>query len=636
MSWFRFGSLGRGSPPACACRPRADGDRLVVDASDCDGGGVVERSPDCRETVVDALARRDAEAVLVRAAGVERSYEEDAAALLLAAGRFVEAVAHRDEALAERARRDPLLAARQATGRAGALARIAAETGLAEGAARAEGYEDALRPRVGPTVARARVAVRPPSDARLVERRDLDTGAVARIYERPGDELRLYHLVPPEHAFADDALAALAAAYERLAAGDAPGDRTAGRAVRAVADASEDANVPVERLAAVLEKHTAGAGVLDDFFADPDCSDVFVTAPADAAPLRVRRGDETLRTNVGLTERGVETLASRFRRTSGRAFSRASPTLDAVTTAGGRRVRVAGVTDPASDGVGFAFRAHDVEAWTIAALVANGTLPAGAAAVCSLAVERDAACLVTGGRASGKTTLLSALCWELPAAVRVVAIEDTPELPVAALRDRGRDVQRLRADADADADGFSPEEAVRTALRLGDGALVVGEVRGAEAGALFEAMRVGANDSAVLGTIHGDGGESVRERLVSDLGVPERALGTTDLLVTCALTPEGRRVAAIEEVCAVESGVAFAPLFERSDGGLASTGRVERGESQLLDCLARPGESYADLREALDARRSWLDELAAADLTDAATVVSEHARRRGRDRRRGR
>ncbi|WP_254543352.1 ATPase, T2SS/T4P/T4SS family [Halomarina pelagica] len=630
MSRFPFGLLDRGSPPACACRPRADGDRLVVDATDCDGGGVVERSPDCRETVVDALARRDAEVVLVRAAGVERSYEGDAAAFLVAAGRFVEAAAHRDETLAARARRDPLLAARQATGRAGALARIAAETGLAEGAARAEGYEDALRPRVGPTVARARIAVRPPSDARLVERTDLDTGAVVRVYERPGDELRLYHLVPIEHTFDDAALAALAAAYERLAEGDATGDRAAGRAVRAVADASGDTDVPVERLVAVLEKHTAGAGVLDDLFADPGCSDVFVTAPADAAPLRVRRGDETLRTNVRLTERGVETLASRFRRTSGRAFSRASPTLDAATTAGGRRVRVAGVTDPASDGVGFAFRAHDVEAWTLPALAANGTLPADAAALCSLAVERDAACLVTGGRASGKTTLLSALCWELPAAVRVVAIEDTPELPVAALRERGRDVQRLRADADAD--GFSPEEAVRTALRLGDGALVVGEVRGAEAGALFEAMRVGANDSAVLGTIHGDGGASVRERLVSDLGVPERALGATDLLVTCALTPRGRRVASVEEVHAVESGVGFAPLFERDGDGLAATGRLERGESRLLAGLARPGESYADLRAALDARKAWFDELVAADLTDAASVVSEHARRRGRDR----
>ncbi|MFC6836508.1 ATPase, T2SS/T4P/T4SS family [Halomarina ordinaria] len=606
----------------CGCLPRVEGETLHVDATDCDADGVLERSPGCRAAVVDALTDRDVERVTVRAAGVERAYRGAAAAFLVAAGRFVAAAAHYDGRLADRARRDPLLAAEQAAGRAGPLARVAAECGLVEGAARADGYEDALRPAVGPTVARSRVAVRPPSDARLVDRRELDSGAVVRRYERPADELPLYHLVPVEHTFDAAALRTLDAAAERLARGEVGGDRAAGRAVRAVADG----DVSVEDLVAVLRKHTAGVGVLDDFFADPDCSDVFVTAPAAAAPLRVRVADETLRTNVRLTRRGVETLASRFRRTSGRAFSRAAPTLDAATTAAGRRVRVAGVTDPVSDGVGFAFRAHEREAWTLPALVANGTLPAAAAALCSLAVDRDAACLVAGGRGAGKTTLLSALCWELPAATRVVAIEDTPELPVSALREQGRDVQRLRTDDG----GLAPADAVRTALRLGDGALVVGEVRGTEARALFEAMRVGANDAAVLGTIHGDDGASVRERLVSDLDVPEGAVGTTDLLVTCAATPDGRRVTGIEEVRATAEGVGFVPLYDRGTEGLVPTGRVARGESDLLPALARPDERYADLLAALDARHEWFERLVGDDLTDAERVVTEHARRRGR------
>ncbi|WP_436930542.1 ATPase, T2SS/T4P/T4SS family [Halosimplex halobium] len=620
---------------ACECDPSFEDDRLVVDASDCPGGGRLASATDCRETVVGALTERDAETVVTRADGTVRAYEDDAAALLTAAGRFADAVAFRDERLADRALRDPLAAAREATGRAGPVERIAAETGLDEGAAGAEGYEDALRPFVGPTVSRSRVAARPPGDARLRDRRELDGGGVVRIYERPGDAVATYHLEPVEARFDEATTAALSAAYERLAGGEVAGaERAPGRAARAVAGEDD----PVEDIAAVLRKHARGYGVVADLFADPRVSDVFATAPVAATPLRVRVDGEAMRTNVRLTEAGAAALASRFRRESGRAFSGADPTLDAAVATGDRRVRVAAVTDPVSDGVAFAFRAGDREAWTLPALVANGTISADAAALLSVAVERGAAGLVAGPRGAGKTTCLSALLWEVPAGTRSVVIEDTPELPVEALQSQGRDVQALRSSLDES--GTSPTEALRTALRLGSGALVVGEIRGEEAGTLYEAMRVGANDGAVLGTIHGDGGAAVRERVVADLGVPQSSFAATDLLVTleAAESADGtqRRVRAIEEVerAGGESGdasgaadadaatasVEFVTLYERDGDGLAPTDRIERGNSRLVAALTRPAESYADLRDELSARSEWLDGLAETGRTDPGTV----------------
>ncbi|MFB6304532.1 MAG: ATPase, T2SS/T4P/T4SS family, partial [Haloferacaceae archaeon] len=271
----------------------------------------------------------------------------------------------------------------------------------------------------------------------------------------------------------------------------------------------------------------------------------------------------------------------------------------------------------------FAFRAGDRTPFTLPGLVANGTLSAAAAALLSLSVERGVAALVAGARGAGKTTLLGALLWELPQAVRTVVIEDTPELPVDALATHGRDVQPLQVGQDERSE-ISPEKALRTALRLGEGALVVGEVRGAEARTLYEAMRVGRGGSAVLGTIHGDGGETVRERVVSDLGVAESAFATTDLLVTCRAreTPGGRdhRVASIEEVTGDES-VEFAPLYER-DEQFRPTERLDRGESRLLATLAEAGESYADVRDALAARRDLLARLVETERTTPADVVA--------------
>lgn len=656
----------------CTCEPGFERGRLLLDAADCPGRGDLAGEPACRETAIRAVADREADTVVTRTDLLERAYEEGAAALLVAAGRFAERVAFYDERLAIRARRDPLEAARAALGRAGPPGDLVAETGLAVCAERYCDYDEALWPFVGPAIASARVAARPPPGSALAETRDLSTGGTVRIHE---DEraLRTYHLEPQEHTFDESALATLADAYELLADGEVGadgsetdvGERAPGRAVRRVADSGD----PVEALAVALRKHTRGYGVLVDFFADPAVSDVFATAPVDENPLRVTVDGERMRTNVRLTESGARTLSSRFRRESGRAFSRAAPTLDATADihptadlprtadpsataeTGSGTVRVAGVTDPASDGPGFAFRAHDATPWTLPALVANGTLPPDAAAFLSLATERAAAGLVAGPRGAGKTTLLGALCWELPAATRTVVIEDTPELPVSALQGHGRDAQPLRTTTD-DGPGLEPPEALRTALRLGEGALVVGEVRGEEAAVLYEAMRVGASGDAVLGTIHGDGGAAVRERVVSDLGVPASSFAVTDLVVTleATQTPEGkrRRVKSIEEVVGDDR---FEMLFEvgeaqsvsnasghaASSDGLETTGRIDcgnttgridRGNSVLVAEIARSNESYADVRNALADREALLAELVREKKTDPEAVVSAYAARR--------
>ncbi|WP_255150677.1 ATPase, T2SS/T4P/T4SS family [Halorarius halobius] len=585
----------RSDAPACRCEAAFDGDRLVVDADDCPEGGRLAAAPDCRATVVGRLRDQDADSVVTEAAGLARHYEGTAAALLVAAGRFVERVAVHDAALAERAERDPLAAGHAAAGRSGPVARVAAETSLADCAAAAESYEGVLRPRVAPSVAGARVTERPPPDARLVDRYDLDTGAVVRWYERPNADLRHYHLTPVELTLDAAATRTLAAAADHLAADGDGGHRAPYRAVRATADPGE---VPVDTLSSVLSKHTRGLGALGDLFADPAVSDAYLAAPAASTSVRVEADGETLRTNVRLTERRAAALASRLRRGSGRAFSRAEPTLDATVEAGDRSLRVAAVTDPLSDGYGFAFRAQGADRFRLPDLVDNGTLPPAAAAVIGVAARRGASVLVAGGRGAGKTTLLGALLSELPAASRTVVIEDTPELPVDRLRENGRDVQRLHVDREGD--GVAPTAALRTALRLGEGDLVVGEVRGEEASALYEAMRVGT-DGATLGTVHGDGPDAVRERVVSDLGVPASSFAATDLVVTCTRAAGGARVVdRVDEV--VGTDPEFAPLFDRRGEGLAATGRVDRGNSELVAALAAPDETYADVRDVLAAR----------------------------------
>lgn len=598
--WFARETASTGD---CDCRPRCDDDALIVDASDCPGEGRLAESPGCRATVVEALTDRDADSIVTRRAGRERAYLDADAALLSAAGRFVERARIHDERLADRALTDPIDAAHEATGRAGAVATIAAETGLGL-AARRIGDIASLSPYVGPVIGHTRVAVDPPNEGRLRDRRQLSTGGTVRRYDRD-DALPIYHLEPLAATLDAGEMATVETASELIADGTATGERAAWRAVRQVAD--DDA--PVERLGRVLDRHTAGYGVFVDLFDDPRVTDAFATAPVPENPLRVRVDGELATTNLRIRRRGVDALASQFRRESGRAFSRASPTIDAATEIGDRQVRIAGTTDPVSDGPAFALRAHDDSIWTLPQLVDNGTLPAEAAALLSLAVDRAAAALVAGPRGAGKTTLLGALLWELDPGVRTLVIEDTPELPVRQLQADGREIQSLVTQS-GDGPGLPADETLRTALRLGESALVVGEVRGEEATVLYEAMRVGAGGSAVLGTIHGSGGADVRERVVSDLDVPASSFATTDLIVTTESFDDGdrrrRRVAAIEEVVDGPDGPTFEALYRVDDGRLRSTDRLERANSELLVALAESGESYAEIRERISERAATI------------------------------
>ncbi|MBS3759870.1 ATPase, T2SS/T4P/T4SS family [Halodesulfurarchaeum sp.] len=584
--------------PECGCTPTVRGTTLEVDTAECPLDGILKEHSACRRTVIEAIGSAPIERITLSARGVDRLYEGEAVDVLRAASHFASRVSGRANRLATLAREDPIGAAAEASGRAGLVGEVAKTTGLTRFNDRSETTAAFLEPRRIPRITASYLDTVPPEDGQLRVSRVVDSGATVRIYDRP-DQRSVYQLEPLEYTLDDDALATLASAKDRLVSTEAGSPTDYRAAISGVAGS----NCPVDTLTEVLKKHTAGYGVFEDLFSDDRLSEVFVNAPATENPLYVRVDGAELRTNVTLTERGTDRLAAGLRTVSGVAFSRAAPTIDATLSGIGQAdsIRVAGVREPASDGYAFALRAEGTAQWRLQRLVDNGTVSAEAAALLSVAMARGAAMLVAGPRGAGKTTMASALLWELPTETRLLAIEDTPELPVRALQTAGRDVQRLEAASGPDA-AIDPATALRTALRFGNGALAVGEVRGEEAAVLYEAMRVGAASDTVIGTIHGDGYDGVKERVVADLGVPESSFAATDLLVTIAPAPSGKRVTKIEEV--LEGG--SATLFEYDDGALDASPRLERGNSQIVTSLTRPDETYADTRQHIEERAKTL------------------------------
>jgi type IV secretory pathway ATPase VirB11/archaellum biosynthesis ATPase len=435
--------------------------------------------------------------------------------------------------------------------------------------------------RVRPSFSETFVAPHRPQEAREVVKYEVGTASV-RISTLVNETEGYYLLEPPEYRYSRREVALVETARRRLL-DEAPDDMQVDtpaqvrawvehRGAELIADNAREMGEDlgsdrrsqrerVRQLAATLGRYTAGLGVIEHLLKDPRVQDVFVDAPADANPLYVNLGGDgedgvphRCRTNISLSQPEVEGLVARLRHASGRPFSEARPYLEHDMEDLNARVTVIG--RPLSpSGTAIAFRRHASTPWTLPKLIAAGSLSPLAAGLLSFLVDGQSTILVAGGRGAGKTSLLGALLQEFPRAQRVLTIEDTLELPVAEMQALGHKVQSMRVQSTLGTDGeMSADDALRLALRLGDSALVLGEVRGQEARTLYEAMRAGNAGSAVMGTIHGTSARAVHDRVVHDLGIPKEAFRATDVVVVAGLRRPGgsqrqlRRVVELAEV----------------------------------------------------------------------------------------
>lgn len=306
----------------------------------------------------------------------------------------------------------------------------------------------------------------------------------------------------------------------------------------------EELQTKLDKLSSVLAKNTAGLGVLEDILEDDKVQDIYIDAPAPSNPVYIETSslaEEEMRgtcfTNLILGKDEIDSILSRIRMESGRPFSESEPILEYDMDEFNIRSTVIG--KPLSpNGTALALRRHSREPWTLLKLIANNTLTPTAAGLFSFLIDGRSTILVAGSRGAGKTSLLSALMLEFPVTQRIITIEDTLELPADKMQDLGYKVQNILVGSSASSSsGFekSPEEALRVSLRLGESAIVMGEVRGEEAKTLYEAMRAGTAGSSVLGTFHANSPSSVFERAVYDIGIPAKSFLATDIVTTVDL-----------------------------------------------------------------------------------------------------
>jgi pilus assembly protein CpaF len=298
----------------------------------------------------------------------------------------------------------------------------------------------------------------------------------------------------------------------------------------------------VERVVEAMLDDALGAGPLEPLMRDPEITEVIVNGPDD---VYVERRGMLRREAVRFEDDAhLRHVIERIVSAVGRRVDESSPMVDARLPVGSR---VNAVIPPvAIDGPLLTIRRFAAGGLGVEQLVAAGSLTESQVEQLGECVRDRLNIVVSGGTGTGKTTLLNALAAFIPRNERIVTAEDAAELRlvqphVARLETRppnveGRGAVDLRA-------------LVRNALRMRPDRIIVGEVRGAEALDMLQAMTTGHDGS--LTTVHASSPRDAIRRietmmLMAGLDLPhaaarEQVAAAVDVVVQVARSADGHR-----------------------------------------------------------------------------------------------
>jgi pilus assembly protein CpaF len=312
-----------------------------------------------------------------------------------------------------------------------------------------------------------------------------------------------------------------------------------------------------ERLISEISDDILGHGPLERLLADDSVTEIMVNGPFD---IWVERQGRLYETNVRFNDDShLRRIINKMVAQVGRRIDESSPMVDARLPDGSR---VNAIIPPLSlSGPLVTIRKFSRKRLDMQEMIKLGTLSEETVVFLRCCVAAQLNVLISGGTGSGKTTLLNALSAAIPDSDRIVTIEDAAELQL-----NQKHVLRLEARPKniEGAGEIAIRDLVRNSLRMRPDRIIVGEVRGAEALDMLQAMNTGHDGS--LSTVHANAPRDALARietmvLMAGFELPIRAIrhqvaSALDLLVHLERLEDGsRRVTAITEVQRMESDV---------------------------------------------------------------------------------
>ncbi len=334
-----------------------------------------------------------------------------------------------------------------------------------------------------------------------------------------------------------------------------------------------------------------GFGLLDTIINDSTVTEVMINGPNE---IFIEKSGKLMRMEERFeSEENLLDIVQRIVALAGREVNQANPIVD-TRLRDGSRVNV--VLRPISlKGPIVTIRKFSKEPMTVERLIQYGSITPQIADVLKLLVKAKYNIFICGGTGSGKTTFLNAISNFIPSDDRVITIEDSAELQIANV-DNLVSLETRNANT-AGAGAITIRDLIKSALRMRPDRIVVGEVRGAEALDMLQAMNTGHDGS--LSTGHANSTRDMLSRLETMVltgaeGLPldavrQQIASAVDIIVHLSrLRDRSRKTMEITEVVKYEEGkIQLNPLYVFQEDERSTVdkvvGTLKRTENPMMN-----------------------------------------------------
>ena len=367
------------------------------------------------------------------------------------------------------------------------------------------------------------------------------------------------------------------------------------------------------RIRYFLGRDFEGYGAIDPLVKDRLIEDVSCDGPG--LPIFLYHRDfGSIKSNISFRDTAeLDSYIIRLAQISGKSVSVSSPILDGITK-DGHRVQAVYGSEISSRGPAFTLRLFREKPFSPIDIIRSGTASPEIMSYLWLMIESLNSALIVGAPGSGKTSTLNSLLTFAPANTKIFSIEETRELNiphdnwVAAETRENPDISMQKGIAQLEL-----FDLVTMAMRQRPTYIVVGEVRGKETYALFQAMATG---HTTYSTIHADSMESLMNRLENEpMNIPRVMITYLNIVVFINFVKQGnqtvRRITEIDELIGIGDNNREI-LYNRVFWYDPATDHFEfSGSSSLYDRLSEQRFfSVAELMAEVKERSNLLAELA--------------------------
>lgn len=336
-----------------------------------------------------------------------------------------------------------------------------------------------------------------------------------------------------------------------------------------------------------------GLGILGKIIEDKSITEVMING---YDCIFVERGGRLQRLEERFeSQERLRNIITRFVQDMGRSVNESNPIVD-TRLADGSRVNV--VLDPvALNGPIVTIRRFPEEGMTIQKLIDYGSITTEAAVFLEKLVRAKYNIFISGGTGSGKTTFLNALSNYIPADERVITIEDSAELQIRNVPNLVR-LETRNANSTG-AGEINMRDLIKSALRMRPERIVVGEVRGAEALDMLQAMNTGHDGS--LSTGHANSAHDMLSRLETMVlsgspGLPLEAIrqqiaSAVDIIIHLSrMRDKTRKTMEISEVVGLdEKGrIILNPIYKFEEDENTTVRKVSGGLLRTKNKMVHP------------------------------------------------